>query len=52
MEPYCVRCKKYTKNINLRVSNTSSGKTMILPKCATCCSKNQDLLTIKKQKDY
>ena len=50
MESYCVRCKKYTKNINPRVLNTSNGKTMILSKCAKL--KNQDLLKIKKQKDY
>ena len=31
--------KKYTKNINPRVSNTSNGKTMILSKCATWSSK-------------
>ena len=35
MESYCVRCKKYTKNINPRVLNTSNGKTMILSKCTT-----------------
>ena len=34
MESYCVGCKKYTKNINPRVSN-GNGKTMILSKCAT-----------------
>ena len=39
MESYCVRCKKYTKNINPRVSNSSNGKTMILSKCAMCGSK-------------
>ena len=39
IESYCVRCKKYTKNINPRVSNTSNGKTMILSKCATWSSK-------------
>ena len=39
IESYCVRCKKYTKNINPRVSNTSNGKTMILWKCATWSSK-------------
>ena len=39
MKSYCVRCKKYTKNINLRVLGTSSGKTMIISKCATCVSK-------------
>ena len=35
MESYCVRCKKYTKNINLRVLGASNGKAMILSKCAT-----------------
>ena len=39
MESYCVRCKKYTKNINPRVSNTSNGKTVVLPKCAICDNK-------------
>ena len=39
MKSYCVRCKKYTKNINPRVSNSSNGKTMILSKCAMCGSK-------------
>ena len=39
MESYCVRCRNYTKNINLRVSNTSNGKTIVLWKCAECGSK-------------
>ena len=30
MESHCVRCKRYTKNINPAVSSTSYGKTMIL----------------------
>ena len=47
MEPYRVRCKKYTKNINPRVSNTSKGKTTILSNCATCGSKKSKF--IKKQ---
>ena len=34
-----MRCKKYTKNINPRVLNTSNGRTMILSKCAACGSK-------------
>ena len=52
MESYCVRCERYTKNINPRVSNISNGKTMILSKCAECSSQIQDFLKIKKQKDY
>ena len=38
MESYCVRCKKYRKNI---VSNTSNGKTMILSKCSKYIKKSR-----------
>ena len=30
MESYCLKCKKYTKNINPQVSSTSNGKLMII----------------------
>ena len=33
MEWYCLKCKKYTKNINPQVSSTSNSKFMILSKC-------------------
>ena len=45
-------CLKYRKNTNSRVPNTSNGKTMFLSKCAICGVKNQDVLKIKKQKEY
>ena len=47
MESYCLKCKKYSKNINPQVSSTSNGKFMILSKCATCGSKKSKF--IKKQ---
>ena len=47
MESYCLKFKKYTKNINPQVSSTSNGKLMILSKCATCGSKKSKF--IKKQ---
>ena len=47
MESYCLKCKKYTKNINPQVSSTSNGKVMILSKCAICGSKKSKF--IKKQ---
>ena len=47
MESYCLKCKKYTKNINPQVSSTSNGKMMILSKCAICGSKKSKF--IKKQ---
>ena len=45
---YCLKCKKNTENINLRVSKTSNGKIMLLSKCAICGSKISRF--IKKQK--
>ena len=47
MESYCLKCKKYVKNINPQVSSTSNGKLMILSKCAICGSKKSKF--IKKQ---
>ena len=38
MESYCLKCRKYTKNINPQVSSTSNGKIMILSKCSICGS--------------
>ena len=47
MESYCLKCKKYTKNINTQVSSTSNGKLMIISKCAICGSRKSKF--IKKQ---
>ena len=47
MESYCLKFKKYTKNINPQVSSTSNGKLMIFSKCAICGSKKSKF--IKKQ---
>ena len=44
MESYCLKCKKYTKNINPQVSSTSNGKFMILSKCAICGSKKSKFI--------
>ena len=39
MESYCLKCRKYTENIDPKVSGTSNDKIMILSKCAVCGSK-------------
>ena len=39
MKSYCLKCIKNTENINPRVSKTSNGRTMVLPKSAICGSK-------------
>ena len=41
---YCLKCKRYTKNINPQVSSTSNGKMMILSKCAICGSKKSKFI--------
>ena len=46
MKSYCLKCQKYTKNINPQVSCTSNGKLMI-SKCVICGSKKYKF--IKKQ---
>ena len=49
MESYCLKRKKYTKNINPQVYSTSNGKICNgkLSKCAICGSKKSRF--IKKQ---
>ena len=51
MKSYCVKCRKDAENINPKISKTSNNRTMVLSKCAIC-GRNQDLLKIKKEKDY
>ena len=51
MESYCVRCKKYVKNINSKVSTTSNVKQQY-QNVQRVVVKNRDLLENKNQKDY
>ena len=50
MESYCLKCRKYTKNINLQVSGTSNGKIVILSKCAICNSKKSKFINRQEAK--
>ena len=50
MELYCLKCRKYTKNINPQVSSTSNGKLMILSKCAICNSKKSKFINKQEAK--
>ena len=45
MLSYCFKCRKNTKNINLKLLRTSNGKTMILSNCDICGSKKSKLLS-------
>ena len=39
MEPYCLKCRKNTENVDPHISSTSNGKVRILSKCKICNSK-------------
>ena len=39
MKLCCLKCKKDTEHIYLKVSKTSNGRTMLLSKCALCNKK-------------
>ena len=39
MKSYCLKCRKYTENINPKVSKTSKNRIMVSSRCAICGSK-------------
>ena len=41
---YCLKCRKNTENINLKISGTSNGKTMILSTCTICGSEKSKFI--------
>ena len=38
-ETYCLACKKYTKNNNLKIARNRQNRLMIQSNCANCGSK-------------
>ena len=50
MEPYCLKCRKFTENINPQVSGTSNSKIMTLSKCKICNSKKSKFINQQEAK--
>ena len=50
MKSYCLKCRKDTKNINPRVSNTSNDRAMLLSQCAICSSKKSRFIKNQEAK--
>ena len=48
MEPYCLKSKKHTKNIDPQISSTSNGKFLILSKYAVCDSKRSKFINTQE----
>ena len=50
MLSYCLKCRKDTESINLKVSKTPNGKMMILSKCSICGSKKSKFIKEQQAK--
>ena len=50
MESYCLKCKKNTRNIDPKISNSNNGRAMVLSKCAICGSKKSRFIKNQKAK--
>ena len=47
MKTYCLKCKKYTDNIDPKISKTKNNRLLMLSKCSVC--KNKKSRFIKEQ---
>ena len=52
MFSYCLKWGKNIKNVDLKVSKTKNGRTLLLSTCTVCGSKNQDSWKNNKQNEY
>ena len=50
IETYCLKCRKYTKNINPQVASHSNGKIMILSRCEICNSEKSKFINQQEVK--
>ena len=50
MKSYCLKCRKDTENIDPKISTSSSGRAMILSKCAICGSKKSRFIKNQEAK--
>ena len=49
-ETYCLSCRKYTKNTNLRIVKTKNNRSMIQSDCAICNSKKSRFIKEQQAK--
>ena len=50
IDSHYLKCRKDTKSINPKVSKTSTGRAMVLSKCAKCGSKKSRFIKIQEAK--
>ena len=50
MESYCLKCRKYTKNIKPQICSTSNSKTMMISKSAVYIGRKCKLIKMQEAK--
>ena len=50
MKSYCLKCRKFTENIDPEVWSTSNNRIMVLSKCAWCGSKKSRFIKEQEAK--
>ena len=50
MKSYCSKCRESTKYVNLEISETNNGKTMLLLRCTICNSKKSRFIKNQEAK--
>ena len=45
MNTYCLVCKKYTGNINPKVTKTKNNRKMMLSRCSDCNNKKSTFIS-------
>ena len=50
MLSYCLKCKRNTESINLKILKTTNGKPIILSTCAICGSKKSNIIKQQEAK--
>ena len=50
MLKYCLKCKKNTENVNLKVLKNKNGRGLLSSKCAACCIKKSRFMKEQEEK--
>ena len=50
MKSYCLKCRRNTESINIKISRTINNRRMVLSKCAICGSKESRFIKNQEAK--
>ena len=50
MKTYCVKCRKYTENLNSKIFKTKNGRVIMQLKCTECGFKKSRFVKEQEEK--